>query len=135
MRARTLALAAVLALGGLAVPATAQAGDWNVRISYGDKHDRGHHRHGHARHHHRHVVRRPVVVTGHWRVEIHRVWVPGHFEHEIVPAVWQRRWDPVLCTYVEVLVRPRRVRRVWVKGYHKHVRRRVWVPAPEHPHC
>ena len=59
-----------------------------------------------------------------------KVWVRGYHERIVRPAVYEKVYDPETCSYVEVLVKPRRVRLRWVPGYYVMRKQRVWVPAP-----
>jgi hypothetical protein len=137
MRAKLLALAAVAALA-LAMPETAQAGDWSVRVSVGGPPVARRHVHHHGGHHaghhvvyvpRRHVHHSGCHVAGHWETRTYRRWVPGVWREEVLPAVWKQYWDPELCRWVKVRLRPRRIRRVWVPGHHERVLRKVWVPG------
>ncbi len=128
---------AVMALG-LALPSSALAGDWGVSISYGGRHTSGRvsHGHGHARHVAVRYVHRPRVhvhghhchwVPGHHGYRKRAVWVRGYYTTETIPAVYEKRFDKHTCTWRSVVVRPERVRRIYVPGRTEQRRVRVWV--------
>lgn len=77
----------------------------------------------------RHGVRRHLRwEPGHYVVQTKRVWVPGYYRYEEIPAVYHevfvRRGKVTL-----VLARPACTRKVWVRGYYKDKKVKVWVPG------
>jgi len=76
---------------------------------------------------HRPPAHRPGYcwVPGHYEWVTRRVWIPGYWEEEYIPPVYERRF--VNGSEVVVLVRAGYYQQYWVDGYYEHIRERVWV--------
>ena len=120
---RTSIVVTALLFAGFAAPMAAageregHGGRTRRRIEVG--------RSSHARH-----VYRPGhrFIRGHYELVTRKVWVPGYYRTEEIPAVYSE----ILGKYGKikfVLVRTACVRKVWVPGYHKTKQVRVWVPG------
>ncbi|MEN8148756.1 MAG: hypothetical protein ABFS86_02965 [Planctomycetota bacterium] len=81
------------------------------------------------------VVRRPVVrrpalrwVPGHFEERVRRVWIPGYYRTERVPARYAVRTGLLGIRY-RILIERERTRKVWVEGHVRMKREDVWVPG------
>lgn len=125
---RTSVIAVAIALLCAAAP-SADAGEREeghrksrARVETG----RSHHVSPGVRHHgyRRHLRWEP----GHYVVRTERIWVPGYYRYEEIPAVYHEVFVRVGKVKL-VLARPACTRKVWVPGYEKDKKVKVWVPG------
>jgi hypothetical protein len=76
---------------------------------------------------HRPPTHRPGYcwVPAHYEWVTRRLWIPGRWEEEYIPPVYERRF--VNGNEVVVMVREGYYEQYWVEGYYEHIRERVWV--------
>ena len=85
------------------------------------------------------AYRRPALqwVEGRYEMRVRRVWVPGYYRTEKVPARYAVR-KGYLGLLWRVRIERECTKKVWVSGHYRHQRERVWVPGywirATHPH-